>query len=75
MFPTPLRLVLTQRSAPTRDRNFGRRIEFTHTDIATNGRFAYIRHTHLSPEPSKDLRRMGEDIHAGDIFHLYVYEQ
>lgn len=75
MFPTPLRLVLTQASAPTRDRNFGRRIEFSHVNIETNGRFAYIRHPQLSAEQSKDLRLMGEDIHAGDIFHLYVYKQ
>lgn len=75
MFPTPLRVVLTQKSAPTRDRNFGRRIEFTRANIATNGRFAYIRHADLSAEQSKDLRRMGADIRAGDIFHLYVYEQ
>jgi len=75
MFPTPLRLVLTQRSAPTRDRNFGRRIEFTRANINTNGRYAYIRHTNLSREQSKDLRLIGEDIRAGDIFHVYVYNQ
>lgn len=75
MFPTPLRLVLTQKSAPTRDRNFGRRIEFTHANIDTSGRFAYIRHTELSAEQSKDLQLIGEDIKAGDIFHLYVYNQ
>jgi len=75
MFPTPLRLVLTQRSAPTRDRNFGRRIEFTHANIAYNGRYAYINHAQLSAEQSNDLQLIGEDIQAGDIFHLYVYNQ
>ena len=74
-FPRPLRLVLTQKSAPTRTQRFGRRIEFTHTDIAYSGRYAYIRHSTLSAEQSKDLRRIGEDIRAGDIFRLYVYEQ
>lgn len=74
-FPRPLRLVLTQTSAPTRDRNFGRRIEFSHTDITYNGRFAYIRHSQLSGEQSKDLRRIGEDILAGDVFWLYAYRQ
>ena len=74
-FPRPLRLVLTQKSAPTRTQRFGRRIEFTHTDIAYSGRYASIRHSTLSKEQSKDLRRIGEDIRAGDIFRLYVYEQ
>lgn len=74
-FPTPLRLVLTQRSAPTRHNAFGRRIEFSHTDLDYSGRYAYIRHTRLPQEQSKDLRLIGEDIIAGDIFHLYVYEQ
>lgn len=75
IFPNPLRLVLTQKSAPTRDSRFGRRIEFTYANIRTHGRFAYIRHDNLSAEQSKDLRLMGEDIQAGDIFHLYVYKQ
>ena len=74
-FPTPLRLVLTQRSAPTRERQFGRRIEFTHTHIDTHGRFAYIRHSRISQEQSKDLRRIGEDILAGDVFWIYAYGQ
>ena len=74
-FPTPLRLVLTQKSAPTRDRQFGRRIAFSHSNITYTGRFAYIHHTHLSEEQSKDLRLIGEDIQAGDVFWLYVYEQ
>ena len=72
-FPTPLRLVLTQRAAPTRTRRFGRRIEFTHNDLDATGRYAYIRHAQVSAEQSKDLRLIGEDIEAGDIFHLYVY--
>lgn len=74
-FPTPLRLVLTQRSAPTRENRFGRRIQFTHTDLDVSGRYAYIRHSDISAEQSKDLRQMGEDIQRGDIFHLYVYKQ
>ena len=74
-FPTPLRLVLTQKSAPTRARQFGRRIEFSHSNIDYDGRFAYIRHTHLSQEQSKDLRLIGGDIQAGDGFWLYVYQQ
>ena len=74
-FPTPLRLVLTQKSAPTRDRQFGRRIAFSHSNIRYTGRFAYIHHTHLSQEQSKDLQLIGEDIKAGDVFWLYVYAQ
>ena len=72
-FPTPLRLVLTQTSAPTRDRQFGRRIEFSHLDLDTHGRYAYIRHKALSGELSKDLRLIGEDIQVGDVFWIYVY--
>ena len=74
-FPNPLRLVLTQKSAPSRDSRFGRRIEFSDTDIDTDGRFAYIRHTDLTAEQSKDLRLMGGDILAGDVFWIYVYGQ
>ena len=73
--PTPLRLVLTQKSAPTRDNRFGRRIEFSHTDIDYSGRYAYIYHHRLTADQSTDLRRIGEDIVAGDGLYLYVYQQ
>ena len=73
--PTPLRLVLTQVSAATRDARFRRRIEFSHTDIDFSGRFAYIYHHRLTAEQSRDLRLIGEDIVAGDGLWLYVYQQ
>lgn len=74
-FPTrPGRIVLTQRSAPTRTRSFGRRITFEPATVHYSGNYATIDHVNLSAEQSKDLRLIGEDIQVGDIFHLYVYE-
>lgn len=73
--PNPMRLVVSQKSAPSRDNRFGRRIEFSDAQVDTDGRFAYIRHSDISAEQSKDLRLIGGDILAGDTFTLYVYGQ
>lgn len=66
-------IVLTQ--SATGERNFGRRITFTASNIHYTGDYAYIWHANLSQEQSKDLRLIGEDIKRGDIFHIYVYQQ
>ena len=38
-----------------------------------SGHFADVRHSRLSAEQSDDLALIGEDVEAGDIFHIYLH--